>query len=101
MNGLEELNTRGSIPYINKRERQLLVHSYIYYHANNNIIGDHLFDEWSKDLAGITVEFPENFSKSVYASDFKGFDGSSGAYLPYTMPDIARRAEWLINNKGV
>jgi len=76
------------LEWINRRERQLLVHSFLYYQLNENIISDHVFDLWSKELAKAIIEHPDIFSKSVYAAEFKNFDGSSGYDLPFHLPEI-------------
>jgi len=76
------------LEWINRRERQLLVHSFLYYQLNENIISDHTFDLWSKELAKAIIDHPETFKQSVYADGFKNFDGSSGYDLPFHLPEI-------------
>lgn len=61
---------------INRRERQILLHSCIYYELDKNIISDYQFDIWSKEL----VELME-----AYLKEFKEFTGSSGAFLNYRL----------------
>jgi hypothetical protein len=73
---------------MNRRQRQILVHSFLYYQLNESIISDHTFDMWSKELADLMVQYPEIAKKTVYYDSFKGFDGSSGYDLPYTNPEI-------------
>lgn len=73
---------------MNRRERQLLVHSFLYYQMNENIISDHTFDQWSKEMADLIKEHPETFKQTVYYEGFKDFDGSTGAFLPYTLAEI-------------
>jgi len=77
-----------TLEWINRRERQLLVHSFLYYQLNENIISDHIFDLWSKELAKAIIDHPETFKQSVYAEGFKNFDGSSGYDLPFHLPEI-------------
>jgi len=77
-----------TLEWINRRERQLLVHSFLYYQLNENIISDHTFDKWSKELAQAIIDHPETFKQSVYAEGFKNFDGSSGYDLPFHLPEI-------------
>ena len=77
-----------TLEWINRRERQLLVHSFLYYQLNENIISDHTFDKWSKELAQAIIDHPETFKQSVYADGFKNFDGSSGYDLPFHLPEI-------------
>jgi hypothetical protein len=73
---------------ITRRRRRILVHSFLYYRLNESIIEDYIFDLWSKELAELQKQYPEESAKSIYAKDFKDFDGSSGYYLPYSHPEI-------------
>ncbi|MFD9628629.1 DNA ligase LigA-related protein [Peribacillus muralis] len=73
---------------INRRRRQLTVHSFLYYQLNTNIISDNTFDAWSKELAQLQTDYPEIAAKCVYAEEFKKFDGSSGFDLPYHFPEV-------------
>ncbi|MDQ0976657.1 hypothetical protein QFZ31_006709 [Neobacillus niacini] len=76
------------IEWANRRQRQILVHSFLYYQLNESIISDHTFDQWSKELAKWIKENPDQFKMTVYYDGFKEFDGSSGYDLPYSIPDI-------------
>lgn len=76
------------LEWMNRRERQILVHSFLYYQLNENIISDYTFDRWSKELAQAIKEHPDTFKQSVYAEEFKDFDGSSGYDLPFHLPEI-------------
>jgi NAD-dependent DNA ligase len=82
---------------INRRERQILVHSFLYYQLNESIISDHTFDQWSKELVDLREQYPEEFKQSVHAKDFVDFDGSSGFDLPYAHPDIQSTGYKLLN----
>ena len=73
---------------INRRERQILAHSFLYYQLSENIISDATFDLWSKELVNLMEQYPEEFAQSVYAKEFAEFDGCSGYDLPYSMPDV-------------
>lgn len=85
---------------INRRRRQILVHSCIYYRFNQNIISDHTYDKWSKELSQLQRMHPEAANRCVYSEYFKDFDGSSGFDLPYHLPEIVRNALRLINYGG-
>lgn len=78
----------GSIEWMNRRQRQILVHSFLYYQLNENIISDSDFDRWSKELYEAMKENPEIAKQTVYYKDFLEFDGSSGYDLPYANPEI-------------
>ncbi|MDZ4632260.1 hypothetical protein ORN01_25220 [Bacillus cereus] len=78
----------GLLEWMNRRQRQILVHSFLYYQLNENIISDSEFDRWSKELYEAMKENPEIAKQSVYYKDFLEFDGSSGYDLPYANPEI-------------
>lgn len=82
---------------INRRERQVLVHSCLYYHFNTSIITDAEYDKWSHQLYDLIVENPVEFKNSVFYKDFKTFDGNTGMGLPYDSAYAMRVAERLIN----
>ncbi|WP_137743397.1 DNA ligase LigA-related protein [Robertmurraya siralis] len=89
MNKIEEL--------IHRRRRQILIHSYLYYEMNTNLIDDHTYDLWTKQLAELQKQHP-NESKNIdfYYDIFVDFDGSTGFHLPKEawMHDVCLR---LIN----
>ncbi|MDF3255019.1 MULTISPECIES: DNA ligase LigA-related protein [Bacillus] len=76
------------IELIGRRRRQILVHSFLYYQLNENIIADYTFDLWSKELVQLQEKYPEESEKAVYYAEFTKFDGSSGYDLPYSLPEI-------------
>lgn len=79
-----ELNVE-IISQINRRERQILVHSYIYYNLNDNILEDHQYDAIARDLAKLIREYPEEFLRSKYYNIFINF-GQDGCYSGYNIP---------------
>ena len=88
---------------INRRERQILVHSYIYYELNQNLIPDFLWTKWAFELAELRDQHLDIFAESVYAWAFVDFNGSTGydLYSAYTRPEIMSRAIYLVNiSKG-
>lgn len=89
---------------INRRRRQILVHSCIYYRLNDSIITDAQFDKWAYELAALQKQHPDIAKKCVYAEYFKDFDGSTGFNLPVHLPEITSKACQLLNEyneKGV
>ena len=68
---------------INQRQRQILLHSYLYYHLDSPRITDQLFDKWSLELVALRKDNPTEYSQSVFLKEFEGFDGSTGMDLPY------------------
>jgi NAD-dependent DNA ligase adenylation domain len=76
------------VEWVNRRQRQILVHSFLYYQLDTSIIADHIYDLWCKQLAVFMKENPEIAKQSFYYEAFKEFDGSSGYDLPFTIPHI-------------
>jgi hypothetical protein len=76
------------VEWANRRQRQILVHSFLYYQLDTNIIPDHTYDLWCKELAEWIQNNPELAKKTAYYEDFKTFDGSSGYDLPFANPEI-------------
>lgn len=93
------MTSEERVAWFNRRERQILVHSFLYYQMNTSIIPDYQFDQWSHELAEAMQEYPKEFAKSVYCRAFKDFDGSSGFDLPYSMPEIQNAGLRLIKQK--
>lgn len=86
---------------IQQRRYQMLVHSYIYYEMNENIISDSKWSNWATELAELQTKYPSIANTVVYAEDFADWDGSSGAFLTYAdKPNIVATAERLLQNKS-
>ncbi|MCV4329250.1 hypothetical protein OH542_21375 [Bacillus velezensis] len=79
---------RSLIEIISQRRRQILVHSYLYYQLNTNVVSDCQYDKWMKELVELQKKYPDESAKSAYADEFKGFDGSTGFDLPFIYPEI-------------
>lgn len=61
---------------------------------NTNIIDDHTYDEWCKELADLQSKYPKESSNvDFYKEEFKDFDGSTGYHLPKEswMHDLGNR----------
>jgi hypothetical protein len=85
-----------ALELINRRERQILVHSFLYYQLNESILTDYTFDAICNELVVLMTKYPEEFKQSVYYDGFKEFDGSSGYDLPYATPEIQSTGNKLI-----
>ena len=83
---------------IRRRRGQMLVHSYIYYKRDENLITDFDFDKWAFELAELQNKYPELAKECPYADAFEDWDGSTGAFLPYELPNIVAIAERLLGN---
>lgn len=68
---------------IKQRRRQMLVHSYLYYEMDYNIVDDHTWSKWAVELAELQKKYPKESAEVEYADLFSGWDGSSGAHLKY------------------
>lgn len=84
---------------IQRRRYQMLVHSYIYYELNENLISDSQWSSWAMELANLQSTYPDIAEKVIYAKDFAEWDGSSGAYLEFhNKPNIVATADLLLRN---
>ena len=86
---------------IKRRRRQILVHSFIYYELNQNIVSDAQWSAWAQELEELQSKYPDISDKTEFASDFKGFDHSTGANLrdAYNKPNIVTLAFRLLSYK--
>lgn len=86
---------------IQQRRYQMLVHSYIYYNMNENIVSDSKWSAWATELAELQNKYPDIAKVVPYDKDFAGWDGSSGAFLEYdNKPNIIMTANRLLYNKS-
>ena len=79
-----------------QRRLQILVHSYIYYELDDNIVSDAKWSEWAMELVQLQKDNPLIASKVAYAKDFVEFDGSTGFNLPYKNKEIIEKANRLL-----
>lgn len=63
-----------------RRRRQMLVHSIIYYVMDDNIISDDQWQAWANELRDLQKKYPQDVG--YHDEAFKGWDGTSGAFLP-------------------
>lgn len=74
---------------------QILVHSYIYYELNDNLISDNDWMRLAQELVKLQKDYPELSQKVIYAKKFKNFDGSTGSHFTYD-DKIINTAKWLL-----
>ena len=67
---------------IRQRRLQMLIHSYIYYRLNSNILGDKQFDQWAYQLRDLQAEYPAESEACDLHREFVGWDGTTGFHLP-------------------
>ena len=85
---------------VQQRRYQMLVHSYIYYEMNENLVSDSKWSEWAMELVDLQSKYPHIAEKVIYATDFADWDGSSGAFLTYkNKPNIVATANRLVRKK--
>lgn len=65
---------------IKQRRSQMLVHSYIYYELDHNIVSDHQWQAWANELRDLQLVY--GWRIDWYDKDFKDWDGSTGCHLP-------------------
>lgn len=82
---------------INRRRRQILVHSVIYYKFDDNIISDYTWSQWALELHNLQQQYPQIAANCVYADEFKKFDPSTGFNLPLDDPWAVRKAHHLLS----
>lgn len=84
---------------IKQRRLQMLVHSYIYYELDKNIVDDNTWSKWAMELVQLQKANPIASKKVEYYEEFKDWDGSTGAFLKYDKITI-QRAERLLKING-
>lgn len=84
------------IELIGRRRRQILVHSYIYYILDRNLIDDATWSKWALELYNLQNNHPEESANAPLYDEFVGFDYSTGSDLPLDAPWIIITAERLI-----
>ena len=82
---------------INRRRRQILVHSVLYYEMNTNIVSDSQWSTWAKELDELQKKYPNIARQCVYSEDFDNFDPSTGFNLPLDDPWAVRKARYLVD----
>lgn len=71
----EEMKSREKIEFL---ERYILVHSYLYYNMDENVISDKRFDKYSRLLASKIEKYGDKINKTQYGYVFNDFDGNTG-----------------------
>jgi hypothetical protein len=61
----------------------MLVHSYIYYELDQNLVSDATWAKWAKELQQLQKDYPEESRAVEEYEQFKDWDGSSGAFLKF------------------
>jgi len=93
---LIDLTEETAAEFIHRRRLQITIHSCIYYRMNENIISDHQWAAWAKELVEAQERFPDIAEKELWAKEFADFDGSTGFHLPIHEPGVIARAQRLL-----
>lgn len=82
---------------INRRRKQILIHSCIYYRLNDSIWTDAQYDEKARELQKLQKKFPDIAKECIYAKEFENFtETTSGFNLPIHDPLIVEKAQRLL-----
>lgn len=74
----------------------MMVHSYLYYEMNTNIITDKQFDTWGRELVKLQADYPEISKQVEYYDAFSNWDASTGFDLP--KDERIQHIAWRLTN---
>lgn len=80
---------------IQQRRLQILVHSYLYYELDTNLVDDNTWASWAKELVTLQNSYPDIAKRVIYHEAFVNFDPSTGQGLPYNDEQIVKIATRL------
>lgn len=93
---MAEIDKRAIRELIERRRRQVLVHSIIYYEFNSNVVTDAVWAAWALELEQLQTEYPDIAEDAWYAEHFEDFEHSSGFNLPLDDPWAVRKARQVM-----
>lgn len=79
---------------------RLLVHSYLYYATETQIVKDSQWDMWAMELVKLQKKYPYIAKFVCYAKAFEGFDGSTGFNLPWNDDNIRGVGDSLVKTQN-
>lgn len=80
-----ELTLQQHIDFL---QRFIILHSYIYYELNNNIISDKQYDEKAKELTSYKNKYPDLWKQSMYYKQFGDeYNGATGFTLYHDLDE--------------
>lgn len=84
---------------IKRRRFQILVHSFIYYRLDNNIISNETFNLWALELIELQNKYPEISKEVELYEEFRNFTNvGDAAFLPLDNDErLKNRAIQLLN----
>lgn len=73
-------------------QRYIIVHSYIYYELNKNIISDREYDIKARELSAYRTDYPELWKNSEYYQQFgDDYNGATGFSLYDSLNDYQKK----------
>lgn len=82
---------------IRQRRSQMLVHSYIYYVLDDNMISDDKWQQWANELRDLQKQYPEYCKIGFFDREFATWNGDTGAMLPLKDPYVVRKSTQIYN----
>ena len=77
-----------TIDYINRLQRIIILHSYLYYELDDSVISDSEYDAKARKLVEYKNEYPKLWTESMYYNQFgDDYDGSTGFSLYNQLDD--------------
>lgn len=78
----EVMASQVKVELIKRKRRQLILHSYLYYRMNTNLISDTEYDARARALIKLQEENPQEAELAEYADVFRGFQMGDSFGLP-------------------
>jgi NAD-dependent DNA ligase len=91
------MNALQIVELIQRRRRQLVVHSYVYYVLSENIVSDDTWQRWANELVQLQAVYP--LPTGVYDDEFEDWTGATGMHLPHDEFAI-NKARHLLQARG-
>lgn len=85
---------------IKRLRLSLMIHSYIYYELDDNIISDSEWSARAMQLVQLQRDYPEIAEKVCLADLYRGFTGDTGFHLAKAIDDAGKgKARYLLMNR--
>ena len=82
---------------IRQRRSQMLVHSYIYYVLDDNMVSDDKWQQWANELRDLQKMYPKESKIGFFDREFATWNGDTGAMLPLKDPYVVNKATQIYN----
>lgn len=82
---------------IRQRRSQMLVHSYIYYVLDDNIVSDDDWQRWANELRDLQNQYPEYCKINFFDKEFSDWNGDTGAMLPLRNSYVVNKSLYIYN----